>query len=891
MAAVAPFFAMHATANWVQLFGTSFSDSASGVVAHDGAVFITIDTSEALLGTSPLGLQDGLVVRVNASDGAVLWATRVGGSDTDSLAAIAAEGDAVFVAGVTRSSLPGFPAAGEGDALVAKLHVNGTLLFAQTLASSADESFTAVATLAATQLFLVGSTLGNLSQPAAPAAREVLVVAYSLEGGAPSWVRGIDGPGSDIGLAVAASGSGVYVAGSTSSPLLLGHATHGLLDAFLARLSVTDGSVVWLRIIGSAAVDRALSVAIASGGTLVLAAGETRGTLEGQAPVQGADAFVAFVEAANGTLARTAVIASAGNEGVSALVVQGTGVYAFGVTNGVFVPGTAALGNDTFVAKLSDSGDREWIKVFASPGNEALGGAAGATGALFFVGSSTGAFPNTLQSNAGEEDAFLARLGCPPGLSPALDWHACGTCAAGFFCPDSLVSVPCAAGLFSLEDATVCTNCSVGRFSSGAAATQCSACGAGSFAPAPGASACSLCQSGRFSNASNGAEQCTACVEGRFATGSGSSVCALCPAGKFSNVSGALLCRDCPAGTFNAAQGATSGSACSFCGLGSVPAAGGASCAPCPGGSYNAVPGAATCTPCAAGTAAAMATGGQTSADVCVPCPAGRWQNASGAVFCHACPAGRFGNASAQTNESISCFLCPAGTITGTFGLSSCSACAAGRFSNSSGASFCFQCQPGSYGDRVAATSAQACVACPPGTFSGTTPSGSCASCPGGRFSAASGQSSATTCATCTEGRFSAATNPTTCEPCGVGRFASATGQDTCEACPAGRTTATPGATSLDACEESANAGDSEGSTLIGLSQAAGAAVLAAAGVAALALFVIAIVLLRRWHLKSASPGRRSAHELARLSISHSTSALNPVPQESAADPTRASSN
>lgn len=103
---------------------------------------------------------------------------------------------------------------------------------------------------------------------------------------------------------------------------------------------------------------------------------------------------------------------------------------------------------------------------------------------------------------------------CGPGTFPVLIEingetfiAGCQPCPPGFYCPDGVEAMPCAAGSFSSEvGAEVCLPCQAGRFQNQLGATECLACPAGTFSEVVGSTECLNCDEGFNSTA--GASYC-----------------------------------------------------------------------------------------------------------------------------------------------------------------------------------------------------------------------------------------------------------------------------------------------------------------------------------------------------------------------------------------------
>jgi hypothetical protein len=105
---------------WTRQFGTPEYDQARGVTAHDGSIYVTGWTLGTLPGQSAQGMQDAVVIRINAA-GDATWMRQFGTSNLDDPMGVSVNASGIYVAGLAGGSLPGNKNAGSVDAFVAKL--------------------------------------------------------------------------------------------------------------------------------------------------------------------------------------------------------------------------------------------------------------------------------------------------------------------------------------------------------------------------------------------------------------------------------------------------------------------------------------------------------------------------------------------------------------------------------------------------------------------------------------------------------------------------------------------------------------------------------------------------------------------------------------------------
>ena len=384
----------------------------------------------------------------------LLEATYLGGIAGDVAYAMAVDASgAVYVAGSTGSTnFPGTAAgaqavaAGGGDAFVAKLSHDLTLLVQATyLGGSGTDLAQALALDASGAVFVAGSTnstnfagTSGGAQPSPGGSGDAFVAKLNADLTKLSQATYLGGSGFDqaFGLTVSASGD-VFVAGSTAStnfPATAGGAQSvrgGAGDAFVAKLSNDLATLLQATYLGGSGTDVAYAIAQAANGVVYIA-GSTISTnfpgTSGAAQANaggGGDAFVAQLDERLTTLMQSTYLGgSAADIAYAVALDPGDAVVVAGDTASANFPGTSrgaqpnkSGGDDAFVARLDSS-------LTILTGATYLGGlsddlanglAIDGAGTIFVVGNTRSTnFPGTTggaQANpGGNGDAFAARL-------------------------------------------------------------------------------------------------------------------------------------------------------------------------------------------------------------------------------------------------------------------------------------------------------------------------------------------------------------------------------------------------------------------------------------------------------------------------------------------------
>jgi hypothetical protein len=255
-------------------------------------------------------------------------------------------------------------------------------------ATQQGDAMTALSATAGGDLLVGGYTAGNL--PGYTGAVGILkATLYLLDAsGRPIWARELSSGAGDTIAGVAATSSGIVVAGTTMGALS-GSNTAGIQETFLASYG-TAGNLQWLKQYPSAVNVQVESMSVDGSGNIVLA-GETGDSQHGQ------DLFVEKLDSTGNeqwekTFGNGAVDVMAG------VTVDGSGnIDATGSTNGPFPGGTAKATGVPFVLQLDGgTGSAVWVQPLAG------------------IAALAGMSPSAIQTAPGGKLDLLGQVGSYP---------------------------------------------------------------------------------------------------------------------------------------------------------------------------------------------------------------------------------------------------------------------------------------------------------------------------------------------------------------------------------------------------------------------------------------------------------------------------------------------
>ncbi len=279
---------------WVQLLGSSVADRANGVaVGSDGSIYVTGETFGGDFAEGQVFLNsngDGFISKLNAN-GVPLWTRFVSTNNQESNngVSVAADGSVYVVGRTSAGTLDGQISNGGWDCYLIKYSSNGDKLWSRLFGSASSDTANALTIDRDGNVIVAGETNGPFDGQTYNEGKDGFVTKFDAAGNK-IWTRFVGSSLYDFICDVAVSQEGnIYLVGSTQGNLD-GQVFNGGMDGFITKLSA-NGTKLWTRLIGGASTDEARGVAVGPEGSIFVT-GYTHNNLDGQVNNGTADLFV-----------------------------------------------------------------------------------------------------------------------------------------------------------------------------------------------------------------------------------------------------------------------------------------------------------------------------------------------------------------------------------------------------------------------------------------------------------------------------------------------------------------------------------------------------------------------------------------------------------------------
>jgi hypothetical protein len=306
------------------------------------------------------GNRDGFLLKLSPAGDSLTFSTYFGGSQSETVNAVALAGNSVWIGGDTTStnlpSATGWQNVNRGmqDGFVARFSDSGAAQVATYVGGNGDDTVRAVAVDGAGNVYAGGGTSStDLSLPAGAAqsslrgGQDGFVMKFDASGAqrlAGTYLGGSRGDWSNVEMVMALAVDelqNVYAAGTTPSgdfptPSAWTGTLSGTQDGFLLKLNASFATVAWGTFLGGSGKESATALVLDPAGGVVVGGSTTSTNFPLQGAIQssnggGADGFVLRMNTAGSAVTFSTYLGGTGADGVLAVAMDSAGsVYVAG---------------------------------------------------------------------------------------------------------------------------------------------------------------------------------------------------------------------------------------------------------------------------------------------------------------------------------------------------------------------------------------------------------------------------------------------------------------------------------------------------------------------------------------------------------------------------------
>ena len=414
-----------ATATTSDLFGNIYTIGTFSGTASFGIYNITA-----------VGKGDVFVTKASASTGEVEWVKQIGAGNDNGNAIVCDPSGNVYCTGRFSGSInlatTTLTANGANDAFLIKLNaLNGAVMWAKQMGGSGVDGGLSITSDPFGVIYSCGYFQGNANfgtTTLTPSGVNLNMYLLRTDAGSGNtvWAKGFGNSGYTYATGVFCDQSGnVFMTGHFESVLLMSSYTltsAQYQDIFVSKHSAISGSALWAISMGGSGTDNGNAVTVSATGDVYCT-----GRFEGEAvfgtttltSAGSADIFVSKHSNASGMVTMVKQLGAGGYEQASAIISDNLGkIYITGQYNGIVDFGDfnlSSAGNaDAFIVKMNPFfGDVIWASGMGGPGVDSGNGITiGNNGGLYCTGGfqSTANIQNTTLTTRGGNDVFIVKL-------------------------------------------------------------------------------------------------------------------------------------------------------------------------------------------------------------------------------------------------------------------------------------------------------------------------------------------------------------------------------------------------------------------------------------------------------------------------------------------------
>lgn len=310
----------------------------------------------------------------------------------------------VFVIGTTEGDLDNQVNRSDGgDVYLTKYDASGNLIWQRLLGAGGTAEGYGIAIDSADNVIVAGKVDGTLDGSELYDGADSFVVKFDNSGDR-LWTQQLDSLAADAATSIAVDASDdIYISGYASGLIASGDTYGGGRDAYLARLSGTDGSVAASAQYGGATDETAKAITIASDGGILVASEE-----DGRAVLR------KFDQTDLSTEIWSTDLGDLQSGAITGIAVEAGAVYVAGYTANSALGGSVAVAHqgqqDGFVSRIDDAGasaSAAWTSYVGTGTGDFIQDITVSGGNVYVAGRTAGDLAGT---KSGVTDAFAAKI-------------------------------------------------------------------------------------------------------------------------------------------------------------------------------------------------------------------------------------------------------------------------------------------------------------------------------------------------------------------------------------------------------------------------------------------------------------------------------------------------
>ena len=334
------------------------------------------------------------------------WTKQLGTSSGDSGSGVTTDSSGnIYVTGSTEGDLDGNTNSGGQDIFLVKYDSSGTKQWTKQLGTSGNDYGWSVTTDTSGNIYVTGGTSGGLDGNTSSGESDIFLVKYDSSG-TKQWTKQLGTSSNDYGYGVTTDSSGnIYVTGWTYGGLD-GNTSSGYDDIFLVKYD-SSGTKQWTKQLGTSGQDEGHGVTTDSSGNIYVT-GQTSGGLDGNTS-SGSDDIVLVKYNSSGTKQWTKQLGTSSIDSGGGVSTDSSGnIYVTGTTHRGLDENTNSGSFDIFLVKYNSSGTKQWTRQLGtSSGEGGIGVITDSSGNIYVTGLTYGGLDGN--TNLGSSDIFLVK--------------------------------------------------------------------------------------------------------------------------------------------------------------------------------------------------------------------------------------------------------------------------------------------------------------------------------------------------------------------------------------------------------------------------------------------------------------------------------------------------